>query len=174
MTRTVRGLLTTALTPLVFTASGLAPFAGFTARSALPRAAEAAKQWRSDAALTHVSSLTVQADGTAKWWIYTFYAAAIKKSLNVTVAAAEPLETLEVPNTSMVPIGDEWVDSDRAMEEAKKHDLKGTSPSMGLVVMGATGSPVWAVNGGMDEGDVAVMLVGNTGAFIRRQVITYK
>jgi len=174
MTRTALGLLATAFTPLVITGARLAPPAGLTARSGLPQAAAAAKKWRSDAALTHVSSLTVQSDGTAKSWIYTFYALASKKSLNVTVAPGEPLDTLEVPNTSMVPIGDAWVDSDRAMEEAKKHDLKGKSPSMGLVVMGSTGSPVWAVNGGLDEGDVSVMLVGNTGAFIRREVITYR
>jgi hypothetical protein len=174
MTRTALGLLATAFSPLVFSGSTIAPPAGFTARSALPQAAAAGKKWRSDAALTHVSSLTVQADGTAKSWIYTFYALASKKTLNVTVAPGVPLDILEVPNTSIVPIGDVWVDSDRALQEAKKHDLKGKSLSMGLAVMGATGSAVWAVNGGMDEGDVSVILVGKTGAFIRRQVITYK
>ena len=174
MTRSALGLLAAAFAPLVFTGSRVAPPAGFTARSGLAQAAAAAKKWRSDATLTHVSSLTVRADGTAKSWIYTFYALASKKTLNVTAAPGVPLDTIEVPNTSKVPIGDAWVDSDRAMQEAKKHDLKGKSLSMGLVVMGSTGSPVWAVNGGMDEGDVAVMLQGNTGVFIRRQVISYK
>jgi len=173
MTRTALGLLAAAFAPLVFTGSRAAPPAGFTARSGLPQAAAAAKKWRSDAALTHISSLTVRADGTAESWIYTFYALASKKTLNVTVAPGVPLDTLEVPNTSTVPIGDVFVDSDRAMQEAKKHDLKGKSLSMGLVVMGA-GSPVWSVNGGFDEGDASVMLEGKTGAFIRRQVIRYK
>jgi hypothetical protein len=174
MTRTALGLLAATFAPLVFAGSRVVPPAGLTARSGLPQAVAAAKKWRSDAALTHVSSLTVQADGSAKSWIYTFYAVATKKSLNVNVAPGVPLDTIQVPNTSIVPIGDAWIDSDRALQEAKKHDLKGKSLSMGLVVMGTTGSPVWAVNGGMAEGDVAVMLVGNTGAFIRRQVITYK
>jgi hypothetical protein len=145
-----------------------------TARAGLTPAAAAAKKWRPDAALTNVSSLTVNANGSAKSWLYTFYAPKTKQSLSVTVAPGSPLDTLEVPNTSMVPIGDTFVDSDRAMQEAKKHDLKGDSPSMGLVVMGFTGAPVWAVNGGFSEGDVSVMLDGKTGTFIRREVISYK
>jgi hypothetical protein len=154
--------------------ASLHPPAGITARAGLTPAAAAAKKWRPDAALTNVSSLTVNATGSAKSWMYTFYAPRTKKSLNVTVAPGSPLDTLEVPNTSMVPIGDTFVDSDRAMQEAKKHGLKGNSPSMGLVVMGFTGAPVWAVNGGFSEGDVSVMLEGKTGAFIRTEVVSYK
>jgi hypothetical protein len=174
MTRTALGILAAAFAPIVLTGSNGAPAAGLTARSGLSQAAAVAKKWKPDAALTHVSSLSVQADVSAKSWIYTFYARASKKTLNVTIASGAPLDTLEVPNTSMVPIGDVFVDSDEAMKEAKKHDLKGKSLSMGLVVMGFTGSPVWAVNGGFAEGDVSVMLEGKTGAFIRRQVVSYK
>ena len=144
-----------------------------TARAALPQATAIAGKWRPDAALTHVSSLTVKTDGTAASWIYTFYAPKTKKTLNVTISSGAPLDTLEVQNTSMIPIGDAFVDSDVAMQEAAKHELKGKSPSMGLVVMG-TGAPTWAVNGGFEEGDVSVLLNGKTGAFIRRQVISYK
>ena len=152
---------------------GTRPAPAPTARAALPQAATIAGKWRTDAALTHVSSLTVNSDGTAKSWLYTFYSPKTKKSLIVTISPGAPLDTLEAPNTSTIPVGD-FVDSDVAMKEAAKHQLKGNSPSMGLVVMGSTGSAVWAVNGGFAEGDVAVMLVGKTGAFIRRQVISYK
>ena len=156
-----------------FSSSGRQPasVAGLTARAQLPQVIAAAKKWRSDAALTHVSSLTVSADGTAKNWLYTFYAPQTKKSLIVTAAVGTALDTLEVPNTSKQPIGDAWVDSDKAMQTAKQNGLKGTDPSMGLVVMGETGPPTWAVNGGVEKGDVSVMLDGKTGAFIRRQVI---
>lgn len=145
-----------------------------TARSALPQAAAIAGKWRPDAALTHVSSLTVNSDGTAKSWLYTFYSSKTKKSLIVTISPAAPIDTLETPNTSTIPIGDAFVDSDVAMKEASKHQLKGKSLSMGLVVMGVTGSAVWAVNGGFAEGDVSVLLNGKTGAFIRREIISYK
>lgn len=148
--------------------------AGLNARTQLPQATAVAKKWRADAVLTHVSSLTVNPEGGAKSWLYTFYAPATKKSLIVTAAVGAALDTLEVPNTSIQPIGDVWVDSDQAMQAAKQHNLKGTSPSMGLVVMGFTGSPVWAVNGGFAEGDVSVLLDGKTGAFIRREVVSYK
>ena len=69
---------------------------------------------------------------------------------------------------------DQWVDSDKALQTAKQHGLKGSDLSMGLVVMGLTGAPVWSVNGGFAEGDVSVMLNGNTGAVFRTQVISYK
>lgn len=156
------------------TVAGAAPPPGPTARSQVANAAAIAKKWRPDAVLTHVSSLAVNPDGTAKWWMYTYYAPQTKKTLNITITPGAPLDTLEVPNTSKVPIGDEWVDSDKALQTAKQHGLKGSSLSVGLVVMGFTGDPVWAVNGGFAEGDVSVMLNGKTGAFIRQQVISYK
>ena len=156
------------------TAASPAAPPGLKARAPLAQVTATAKKWRADAALTHVSSLTVHGDGTASSWIYTFYAPQSKVTLNITVAPGAPLDTLQVQNTSMVPIGDVWVDSDKALELAKQHQLKGSSLSMGLVVMGVTGNPVWAVNGGFDEGDASVMLDGKTGSFIRRQVISYK
>jgi hypothetical protein len=173
MTRQVLALIGAVIVALLVAGSGLARAADLTARVPLPQATAAAKKWRPDATLTHVSSITVNADGSAKSWLYTFYAAHSKKSLIVTVAGTS-LETLEVPNTSMLPIGEGFIDSDQAMREAKKHDLKGSSPSMGLVVMGFTGGPTWSVNGGYAEGDVSVILDGKTGKFTRRQVISYK
>ena len=145
-----------------------------TARTALPQAAAAAKKWHADATLTNVSSLTVNRDGSAKWWMYTFYAPGSKTSLNVTVAPGAPLDTLQVPNTSMVPIGSTFVDSDQALQEALKHDLKGSDLSMGLVVMGFTGSAVWGINATAGDDIVSVLIDGKTGAFIRREVISLK
>jgi len=174
MMRIAGGFAAAAFAALVGLESTISPPAPFTARTQLTQATAAAKKWRPDAVLTHVSSLTVNPDGSAKSWIYTFYAPKTQKSLTITVAPGAALDTLEVQNTSMQPIGEPFLDSDKAMQEAKQHDLKGNSPSMGLVVMGFTGSAVWAVNGGFSEGDVSVMVDGTTGAFIRRQVISYK
>jgi hypothetical protein len=173
MTRHVLALIGAVIAALLVAGSGPGRAADLTARVPLPQATAAAKKWRTDATLTHVSSITVNADGSAKSWLYTFYAPQTRKSLTVTTAGST-LDTLEVPNSSVLPIGEGFVDSDQAMREAKKHDLKGSSPSMGLVVMGFTGGPTWSINGGYAEGDVSVILDGKTGKFIRRQVISYK
>ena len=172
MTR-VMGMMAAAVL-LVLPPRAAAPPAGPTARKSVVEATAIAKKWRPDAALTHVSSLAVNADGSAKWWLYTFYSPQTKKSFNITIAPGTAPDTLSVPNTSMIPIGDAWVDSDKALQVAKQHDLKGSSLSVGLVVMGSTGGPTWAVNGGFSEGDASVLLDGNSGAFIRRQVVSYK
>ena len=174
MTRSMAAFLVTVLATVSSPASTSAPSAALTARTKLAQVIAAAKQWRPDAALTHVSSITVRADGTAQSWLYTFYAAQSKKSLIITATADATLDKLEAPNTSILPLGDVFIDSDKAMQEAKKHQLKGAQPSMGLVIMGKTGPGIWSVNGGFAEGDVSVMLNGKTGAFIRRQVISYK
>jgi hypothetical protein len=172
-TRPILTLIGAVIATFLVAGSGMATAADLTAQAARPQAVAAARKWRPDAMLTHVSSITVNADGSAKSCLYTFYASRSKKSLIVT-AAGTTLETLEVPNTSVQPIGEGFLDSNQAMREAKKHDLKGSSPSMGLVVMGFTGAPTWSVNGGFAEGDVSVILDGKTGKFIRRQVISYK
>lgn len=119
-----------------------------TAKAALPQVTEAAKKWQADAIVTNISTLASKADGTASAWLYMVYSAKAKKSAIVTARDAK-LELEEVlRNTSMDPLGD-FIDSDKAMEAARKHGLKaGDSAALGLTMVGqATKQPavVWSV-----------------------------
>lgn len=138
--------------------------AGAKARAALEQAMEAAKQWQADAVLTNVSSMTVNPDGTAGTWFYSFYSPKKTKYMNVT-ASGRQVETLEVMKGLTDPLALDFIDSDVAMQEAKKYGIKGESPSMGLTRKG------WAVNGGFDPGNISVWLNAKTGAFLRKEVI---
>lgn len=143
-----------------------------TAKSALAKTTSIATKWHADAVLTGVSSLEVNKDGTAKWWIHGFSSPSAKKRLMVTVKA-DKIDTTEVNKGSFNPIGDTFIDSDKAMQEAIKNGLKGESPTMGLNVLG-TGKNAglyWTVSGGYNKGDVSVTLDGKTGKFLRKEVI---
>ena len=72
---------------------------------------------------------------------------------------------------STKPIGDEFVDSDKAMELAKKSGLKGENPMMGLNVLGTGSTAYWTVTGGYTTGDVSVVLEAKTGKLLRSEVI---
>lgn len=143
-----------------------------TARSGLTKTVPIAKKWKADAVLTGISSLDVNSDGTAAWWIHGFLSPSTKKHLMVTVKA-DRIDTTEVSKGFSNPIGDTFMDSDKAMQEAKKNGLKGKNPSMGLNVLG-TGKNAglfWTVTGGFEKGDVSVTLDGRTGKLIRKEVI---
>lgn len=160
-------LLASLLLPLLFALAGSSAPAvavGTKARAALEQAIAAAKQWQADAILTNVSSLTVNEDGTANTWFYAFHSPKTKKYMNVT-AVGRKIETLEVIRGLTDPLALDFIDSDLAMQEAKKNGIKGNSPSMGLVKRG------WAVNGGFESGDVSVWLNPKTGAFLRKDTI---
>ena len=155
---------------LLYTSVGLS---GPTAKSALKEATAVAKKWKHDAVLVSLASLVVKNDGSAPSWLHTFYSSSAKKSLIVT-AKGKALEELEVDRSAFTqPVSGDFLDSDKAMSEAKKHGLKGSSPSMGLNVMGtgASATLCWSVNGGFDKGDVSITLNGRTGAFIKRDVM---
>jgi hypothetical protein len=142
------------------TASG----AGVTARSGLAKALAAAKQWKSDAILTGVSSIEVTWEGTSKYWIYGFYSPSTTKFFKVNIGPST-WRTLETRVGFSEPIGDNFIDSDKAMAEGKKNGVKGKSPSMGVNVQG-TGLQkgiFWSVNGGYDKGDISVILEAATG-----------
>lgn len=145
---------------------------GATARAALGKSTELAKKWKADAVLTSISSLQVQPDGTAKSWLYMFYSPGSKKYNIVTVKGAS-LEDLEVNSGMNLPIVGEFLDSDKAVAEAKKNGLKGSSISVGLN-MGGVGKDArlyWSVNGGFEKGDVSVTLDGKTGKFVKKDVM---
>jgi hypothetical protein len=163
-------LLVCALT--VFLSSNAFTGGAGTAKSALAKTASIAKKWRADAVLTGISSLEVNNDGTAKWWIHGYLSPSTKKHLMVTVKG-DKIDTTEVNKGSSNPIADNFLDSDKAMQEAIKNGLKGESPSMGLNVlgMGKNAGLYWTVSGGYKKGDVSVTLEGKTGKFLRKEVI---
>lgn len=146
--------------------------AGPTAKAALVSAAADAKKWQPDAALTSVSSLPVMPDGTADSWMYAFYSPKTRKFLTVTVKGGKST-TLEVQQGLTDPVGSDFIDSDKAMQEAKANGLRGKTPSMALNFMGNIKQPTafWTVTGGFASGDVSVILDARTGKlFMRNQV----
>src|SRR3990172_9046977 len=118
--RVPRLLLLGAISLALGTAPSLA--AGTKARAALEQAIAAAKQWQPDAILTNVSSLTVSDDGTAYTWFYAFYSPKTGKYMNVT-AKGRQTDTLKVLKGLNDPVAPDFVDSDLAMEAAKKYGI---------------------------------------------------
>ena len=146
--------------------------AGPTAKAALVAAAADAGKWQPDAALTTVSTMSVMPDGTTDTWMYAFYSPKTKKFLTVTVKGGKS-ESLEVRQGSTDPVGSDFIDSDKAMQEAKANGLKGKTPSMALNFMGNIKQPMafWTVTGGFASGDVSVILEAKTGKLFMRNPI---
>ncbi|HXH73249.1 MAG TPA: hypothetical protein VNI58_10585 [Mariprofundaceae bacterium] len=139
---------------------------GLTARSALPQVIAAGKQWQGDAVLVSLSSISVHADGTADEWKYAFYSPGADKRCVIT-ANGSNVKLMEVRlGYSTKDLGD-FIDSDQAMQEAKKHGLKGNEPNMSVNYQGSGPSEAtyWIINGGYATGDVSVFLDARTGKF---------
>jgi len=139
------------------------------AKAALAQATARAKQWQADAVLTNLSTLGANPDGTATTWNYLFYSPKAEKWYTVTAKGGK-LETLEASMGLTDSVG-EFIDSDQAMQEAKKNGLKGKDkPIMGLAWMGSTkdGAAYWTVGGGFGPGEVGVVLDAKTGKFFTR------
>ena len=102
--------------------------AASTARVALKEVNAAAQKWQPDAVLTHVSTLSAKADGKANSWLYNFYSVKARKSAIVTARDIRVEIEPDVRTTSVDPIG-EFIDSDKALEAARKHGLMGKATS---------------------------------------------
>lgn len=172
MTTSVRslGLL------VAFASSSLGPARaladGLTARGALPEVLAKARAWRGDAALVHLSSTKVRPDGTASEWKYAFHSPASTKRCVVTARpGGVTLQEVRLGNFTE-PLG-EFVDSDKAMEVARKNGLKGSEPSMSVLrPAGANADGThWLVTGGWDTGDTSIAVDGKSGAFLKRSVM---
>jgi len=146
--------------------------AGTTAKAALVAAAADAGKWQPDATLTSVSSMAVMPDGTADTWMYAFYSPKTRKFLTMTVKGGKSA-TLEVQKGVTDPVGSDFIDSDKAMQEAKANGLKGKTPSMALNFMGNVKQPMafWTVTGGFASGDVSVILEARTGKLFMRNPV---
>ena len=172
MTHRTLCVLALVFAAVVFAGTAAALAGGTTAKAGLGKSTELAKKWKADAVLTSISSLEVQADGTAKTWLYMFYSPASKK-YNIVTVKGSSFEDLEVNSGMSLPIVGEFLDSDKAVAEARKNGLKGSSISVGLN-MGGIGKGArlyWSVNGGFEKGDVSVTLDGKTGTFVKKDVM---
>jgi len=150
----------------------LAGTAAPTAKAALVPAAAEATKWQPDATLTSVSTMSVMPDGTAASWMYAFYSPKTKKFLSVTIKGGKS-DSLEVQKGLTDPVGTDFIDSDKAMQEAKANGLRGKTPSMALTFMGNIKQPTtfWTVTGGFASGDVSVILEAKTGKLFSKNPI---
>lgn len=138
---------------------------GQTARTNLKEAEENAKKWRSDALLVGISTTSAESDGTSGDWAYNFYSPGIKKRLIVRVSGGKFRTTESAYGSSTAPVGDKFIDSDKAMAEAKKVGMKTRGkPVMGLHVYGSGKSSFvsWTV-GGSESGDSSIVLDADSG-----------
>ena len=169
-----RRLIALILMALAFLFSNVSALAGTTAKTGLAQAAASAKKWQADAVVTSISTLAADSNGTSDKWSYMFYSPKAKKGYTVDIRGAK-LETLEVNPYVTDSIGNDFVDSDKAMQEAKKNGLKTKDkPAMSLMLMGqATKQPgvYWSVGGGYLPGDVSIMVEAKTGKFAHRQQV---
>ncbi len=160
-----------AFTLLLFSAN-IVFATGLTAKTMLTQAVAAGKKWQSDAVLVSLSSVRVQSDGTAEEWKYSFYSPRTGRRCVIT-ASVSGILTKEVHlGHSTEPLGD-FIDSDKAMQAAKKNGLRGEDLNMTVKVQG-TGSNAaayWIVNGGFTRVDVSILLVAKTGKFSSRAIM---
>jgi hypothetical protein len=175
-----RGLAPLAIAGLALSLGVLAPAAqaNSTAKGAVKEATAAGQKWQADALLTHISTLGAKPDGKARSWLYTFYSPKAGKSAIVTAGGGKIDVTADVRNTSVDPIGAEYLDSDKAIEAARKLGLKiEREAAMGLTKGGqATGKATlfWSVTVFKGDNVSAVTLDGRDGTLIKRDELTLK
>ncbi|MCC6196063.1 MAG: hypothetical protein IT518_16525 [Burkholderiales bacterium] len=167
----------TVVASMIFTAAPA--LAASTAKAALNEVLAHAKKWQADAVLTHVSTLTAKADGTARSWLYTVYSPKLKKSAIATARNLE-VDLEEVGrNTSVDPLAGDFMDSDKALDAARKAGLKASADGigLGLTTFGqATGKPrvYWTVTVMDDTAISSVTLDPKDGTLIKRDNVKLK
>ncbi len=145
---------------------------GKTAKASFSQAQASAKSWQADVVLTQISAGDVSGDGTSGEWTYSFYSPKSKKWFTVT-AEEEDIDGVEVGFGRTGGVDVQFIDSDKAMEEAKKHGLKGSTPGMSLSVyeFGEKVGSFWMVTGGYEKGNTSIILDAKTGELFTRKVI---
>jgi hypothetical protein len=122
------GLPGAALAALLATAiAGGAAAAGNTAKSRLAEARTLAAKWQADAVLVTVSALQAKDDGTAapglSGWIYQFHSPKANKWISV-YTGKKGLERDDLPVGLKTPLPQDFVDSDKALDAARKGGFK--------------------------------------------------
>jgi nucleoside 2-deoxyribosyltransferase len=175
MTRYPTTIIVVVLALITLLAATAVDAAEATAKAGLKDAIAEAQKWQKDAVLVNVSTLQANSDGTAAKWGYMYYSAKAKKGYTVDVKDGKVVDTLEVNPYIKDAVSAEFVDSDKAMAEAKKNGLKiKGKAAMSLLVMGqATKYPCtcWSVVGGYEKGDVGVLIDAKTGKFSSKSVM---
>jgi hypothetical protein len=123
-----RGLQRAALATLLALAiAATAIAAGNTAKSRLAEARALAAKWQADAVLVTVSALQAKDDGTAApglaGWIYQFHSPKANKWISVHTGA-KGLERGDLPVGLKTPLPQDFVDSDKALDAARKGGFK--------------------------------------------------
>lgn len=167
-----------------------------TAKTGLAQATVQAQKWQKGAVLVRVQTLQAKPDGTAGGWEYLFCSPPTpnqevwtlqakpdetteipdymffspKASYSVQVKNGQIVKTIEVTPRSTCPVGEEYVDSDKAMTEARKNGLAGAGEAHMLlrVMIGELTKSLgiyWRVSVGNEPGDVYVVIDGKTGKF---------
>ena len=142
---------------------------GAQAKALLGDAKSEAKKWRSDAYLFQVTARGVT-DGLAMWY-YDFIApgASGKKCLRVNFGKDRRVFTRQLDCDQSDPeLKDFAVDSDRAVEIARKEGLKRPqlTAALSMVPTAAGQRAIWILmeGNGMTEGDVTIDIDAQTGA----------
>jgi len=138
-------------------AAGAASAAGNTAKARLAEARALAAKWQPDAALVTVSALQAKDDGTAApglgGWIYQFYSPKANKWIGVH-AGAKALERQDLPVGLKTPVPQDFVDSDKALDAARKGGFKSSGDT--LLSLQVVGDPsiktgvYWCATGAAD------------------------
>ena len=155
----------------------LPALADATAKAALKEVMTLGQKWQGDAVLTHVSTLEAKADGKARAWLYTLYSPKSKKSAIVTARDTRAEIEPDVRTTSVDPLGD-FIDSDKALDAARKHGLQaGASIGMGLTMMGkAAGKPrtLWSITVMGDSSILTWSLDSKDGSLFNKNEVKLK
>lgn len=143
-----------------------------TAKTSFAQAVKTARSWKNDAEPVQISGPSVNENGVAEEWIYSFYSSQAKSWYNVSIRG-DKVEGTEVGFGRKDLLSEPFIDSNKAMEIAKANGLKGALPSMALSVYQFGGKPAgyWLVTGGYETGDVSIFLEAKSGKFYRRNVI---
>jgi len=149
------GAATVAL--LAMAIAGAASAAGNTAKARLAEARALAAKWQPDAALVTVSALQARDDGTAApglgGWIYQFYSAKAGRWIGMH-AGAKALERQDLPVGLKTPVPQDFVDSDKALDAARKGGFKSSGDT--LLSLQVVGDPsiktgvYWCATGAAD------------------------
>lgn len=124
----IRRILSVAAFALIASAmAGAAAAAGNTAKSRLAEARALAAKWQPDAVLVTVSALQAKDDGTAapglSGWIYQFHSPKTGKWISV-YTGKKGLERDDLPVGLKTPLPQDFVDSDKALDAARKGGFK--------------------------------------------------
>jgi hypothetical protein len=113
-----------------------------TARARLAEARALAAKWQPDAALVTVSALQAKDDGTAApglaGWVYQFHSAKTGRWIGVH-AGPKGLERQDLPAGLKAPVPQDFVDSDKALDAARKAGFKKSGDT--LLVLALVADP---------------------------------